>query len=402
MYSCTVAKATGPNISTTVCLQGQAMRATLARTCQQRSQVARQSTFSTSSHHSVAAADNSEFALKSRSRSSLNHRDASGERLDTFRRRKFSTSSISQDYSREYHSVSHYVPRLEQTLAPRRQALTAREHRALDDMFASVLNATKMQEVLLDQEPRDTPSPLAPLAQKLSTKPLAVHWTRPGDDILDFKKEEIELCENDQALYQWATNELFGSLSTAVDAASGQIVTTNASLPEKLPSFAYPQLLSLVMQAFRTKYRNPHTALALFEHARNASATSYVTFCGTAAYNELIEIKWECFKDLLGVCESLEEMRLNKVRLDTKTTRIADNVRREVGDHTFWREEGFSESHASVAKIIERIEAACWPPSTSSEQSKRPLKSHAKRKWSPDTDAWKGATNKDQDRLDFV
>ena len=272
-------------------------------------------------------------------------------------------------------------------------------------MFASVLNATRLQEARLEPELRVAPEPLTPLADKLSTKllnPLAIRWTRRVDDILDVKKEEIELCENDQALYQWATNELFGSLSGAADAASGQIATTNTTSSEKLSAFAYPQLLSIVMHAFRTKYGNPHTALALFEHARNASATSYVTFCGTAAYNELIEIKWECFKDLLGVCESLEEMKLNKVRLDTKTTRIADNVRREVGDRTFWRDEGFSESHASVAKIIERIEATCWPPSASSDQSGRGAKFQRKGKWRPEEEAWKINGKQDQDRLDLV
>jgi len=155
------------------------------------------------------------------------------------------------------------------------------------------------------------------------------------------------------------------------------------------------------MRTFRTKYQDPHVALALFDYARQASPTSYVTCCGTAAYNELIETKWESFHDLQGVSDIIEEMNLNKVRIDTRTTKLVENLRREVGERSFWQEEGFGESQTGVMNLLERIERACWPEASkmAAHNYGRP---NSSARWKIDSEAWKRPTSGEHDRLEFV
>jgi hypothetical protein len=284
--------------------------------------------------------------------------------------------------------------------------LTAKETRTLDEMFASVFNAARQQEHVHGgpiQEAKWTPKEMA---ERLSTKPMEVRWTRAADSVLDMKKEEIELCKSDHELYTWTVESLFGSLidtSSASSSHSSEASTSDVTHEEEtnIPAFAYPQLLAVIMRTFRTKYQDPHVALALFDYARHASPTSYVTCCGTAAYNELIETKWESFHDLQGVSDIIEEMNLNKVRIDTRTTKLVENLRREVGERSFWQEEGFGESQTGVMNLLERIERACWP-----EASKMAAHNYGRPKssarWKIDSEAWKRPTPREHDRLEFV
>lgn len=292
-----------------------------------------------------------------------------------------------------------YTPRLDHTAQPRRQTLTAKETRTLDEMFASVFSAASRQEEVHGPPMQDSQWAHNEASTSWSAKPMEVRWARAGDAIFDMKKEEIELCDNDQALYEWTVDELFGSL-TSTPSVSTQEDTANDT---RIPAFAYPQLLATVMKTFRIRYQDPHTALALFDYARHASPTSYVTCCGTATYNELIETKWESFRDLQGVCEAIEEMKLNQVNIDTRTTRLVENLRREVGERHLWREEGFGESQETVMNLVGRIERCCWPEEE--PRSKVPTytaRRHMSSKWKIDTESWKRPSRGDEDRLEFV
>lgn len=325
-------------------------------------------------------------------------------------------SSISSANSESYasalvsQSTSQYIPRYDRTSLPRRQTLSASEGRKIDDMFSSIFNAASRQEELSTSNNGQEVPPWAGPPMRYSTKPVPVRWTRVGDDILDQKKEEIQHCESDQALYAW-TLELFGELETTLsqthpintpESTEQDIATVEATIQDvsaNLPGFAYPQLLAIVMRNFRTKYHDPHMALAMFDHARNASPLSYVMCCGTAAYNELIETKWDSFRDLQGVCDALEDMKLNKVRVDTRTMRLVESLRREVGQRNFWQEEGFGDSHSGVMSLLERIEGVCWPETNPKTQNRTPARNA---KWTIHSEVWKRPTLGDQDRLEFV
>jgi Mtf2 family len=280
-------------------------------------------------------------------------------------------------------------------------------------MFLSIFNAASRQEELTGSQNEDQ---VPPWTTRWSTKPIPTQWTRPEDEILDMMKEEIEHCESDQALYAWTLERLLGELDGALSQVqldtpeSTNNDASEISSPESmqqasasLPAFAYPQLLARFMRTFRTKYRNPHTALALFDHAHNASAVSYVTCCGTAAYNELIETKWDSFRDLQGVCDALEEMNLNKVRIDTRTIKLVESLRREVGQRNFWQEEGFGESHSGVMDLLERIERTCWPTMGQAEHiAERNRNRFAPQRWRVDSEVWKRPVSNARDRLEFV
>ncbi|PVF96774.1 hypothetical protein CPB86DRAFT_761636 [Serendipita vermifera] len=308
-----------------------------------------------------------------------------------------------------------YFPRFEQATIPtRRQTLTASESRIIDDMFSSVFYAASRQEQTHKSCGNEVGTPSS-WVQNFSTKPQQVQWTRPGDDVLDIKKEEIENCESDQALYDWVCRELFMPLSgrsssalainTAQDNSNPTLspdTITNDSSPS-LPAFAYPLLLAIAMRTFRTKYEDPHAALALFAMPRRISTAAYVMCCSTAAYNEYIETKWEAFRDLNGVCEALEEMRLNKVRVDTRTSRLIETLRREIGQRNFWQEEGFGESHSGVVKLLERIEDACWAGMSGCRATTQVSTANKHgAKWKVNTEAWKHHRKGNEDNLEFV
>lgn len=263
-------------------------------------------------------------------------------------------------------------------------------------MFASVFNAARQQEQAHGGFLQETKITSGEMAERLSTKPMEVRWTRVGDDVLDLKKEEIARCQTDHALYTWTVEELFGSL---INTHSSEASTSKER--SEIPAFAYPQLLAIVMRTFRTTYNDPHTALALFDYARHASPTSYVTCCGTAAYNELIETKWESFHDVQGVGEAIEEMTLNKVRIDTRTRNLVEILRREIGKRSFWQEEGFGESQSSVMSLLERIERACWP-NASKPTIQNSGRSRSSSKWTFESEEWKRPISRDQDELQFV
>ncbi|KIM30523.1 hypothetical protein M408DRAFT_328093 [Serendipita vermifera MAFF 305830] len=339
--------------------------------------------------------------------------------------RSIATSSASESYATALSALptSQYVPRYDQTSLPRRQTMTASETRKIEDMFSSIFNAASRQEELgIPHNNQEEASWSNVPTMRFSTKPKPVpfQWTRVGDDILDQRKEEIERCESDQALYAW-TLDLFGELEASLSqvhradtvesddtsslqsSSSLQLSEDTQNASASLPAFAYPQLLSIVMRSFRTRYNDPHTALAIFDHARNASPLSYVTCCGTAAYNELIETKWDSFRDLQGVCDALEDMKLNKVRVDTRTMKLVEGLRREVGQRNFWQEEGFGDSHSGVMNLLERIESVCWPDKGPQDRNQNRIPPRNAR-WTKESEAWKrpSSSNDEHDRLDFV
>ncbi|KAI0366042.1 hypothetical protein BV20DRAFT_1055922 [Pilatotrama ljubarskyi] len=86
------------------------------------------------------------------------------------------------------------------------------------------------------------------------------------------------------------------------------------------------------MLTFCYKHEDPHLAISMFDHARHLCIVSY-RFNGYTipAYHELTETRWRCFRDLRGVVEALEEMRVNGFELDSGRTRLlGKTTRREV------------------------------------------------------------------------
>ncbi|EIM79987.1 uncharacterized protein STEHIDRAFT_172954 [Stereum hirsutum FP-91666 SS1] len=276
---------------------------------------------------------------------------------------------------------------------PRRQSMTAREIHAFDQMFnmifdavdaqsssgASTSSSSSMFNASADDEAEFAPIEgasigLSKTSQSISS--LYAHlrrqsgktkskWNKSSylDAELDRKKEEIELCESDAGLVEWALREVFGesvryeedarkalgdiaaerntSLDTSADSESE--VKVKVKVKKALPILqppTYPHLLAHLMRTFRTKHSNPHLSLALFHHAQHLSIPSYVFGCTTPAYNELLLTLWDGFRDVRGVMERVGEMRRNGVVCDSRTREVVERVRREVGGRVVWGEEG--------------------------------------------------------------
>ena len=276
--------------------------------------------------------------------------------------------------------------------AARAVAMTRRESDIFNNMFNYIFdsaNAATGIEGGIGHLPGDSH-----VAGQLRRR---IRWTTDADQELDRKKEAMELCETDLELLEWAMREVFSHSERTATTEAGASGRGAAKM-----SSAYPHLLAALMRTFRDKYRDPHLALAMFDHARNMSIASFVFGCTTPAYNELIETRWWCFRDLRGVVDALEEMRVNGIPVDGRTRLLTETVRREVGERTVWQEEtslGSGEVWEMVARI-ERLTAESVSGGKKKRKSskmgveakgKGPAKERSwkPRKWSGDQEMWK-------------
>ncbi|KAI9442662.1 hypothetical protein H4582DRAFT_1929935 [Lactarius indigo] len=246
------------------------------------------------------------------------------------------------------------------SLEPRRQTMTNRELSAFDEMFNMIFAAANERRLSEDG------SAAAPdNRHSLSKHPRA---RQTGDDTeLDKLKEQLALCQSDHC-----------ECSIRAEEAARAAFAAGSPPPPHLQPPA------------RERYDDPYLALALFEHARNLSALSYIFGCTTPAYNELLETRWNSFRDLRGVHAALAEMRANGVSPDMRTRSLVDDVRRETGARTLWLEEGEAGS-GEVWKLlgeIERLVARRTPRQPPSPGYHRPRQPHPHPHRMPH-DAWK-------------
>jgi hypothetical protein len=245
--------------------------------------------------------------------------------------------------------------------------MTEREIAAFEDMFSMIFSAVTEKKVDADS-PKDKNIDVGigrggaygDLFGKLRRHSKKMKWTTESDELLDQQKEAMDLCDTDQQLLEWAMREVFGE-SERYEKESRQVMDESSksgnakSLPMLQPP-TYPHLIAHLMRTFRDKYSDPHLAMAMFDHARHLSIPSYVFGCSTMAYNELIETRWRCFRDLKGVYDALLEMSVNGVDLDSRTRKLVETLRREVGERNLWMEEdvlGSGEVWAMLSKIEE-------------------------------------------------
>ncbi|KAJ3727108.1 hypothetical protein C8R42DRAFT_658687 [Lentinula raphanica] len=237
----------------------------------------------------------------------------------------------------------------------RKQSMTATELSAFDDMFNMIFDAVSEQKSSemrsgSDQKNLSSSGGLGDLFGKLRKHSKRMRWTTEEEELLDRKKEAMDLCDTDQELLEWAVREVFEESQKLEVASREALQQVNSSGNKKkasmeglpiLQSPIYPHIIAHLMRTFRDKYHDPHLALAIFDHARNLSIPSYVFGCTTPAYNELIETKWRHFRDLKGVHDALQEMVVNGVDIDNTTRKIVDGLRREVGERNLWIEDEY-------------------------------------------------------------
>ncbi|KAG1812553.1 uncharacterized protein BJ212DRAFT_1370450 [Suillus subaureus] len=192
-------------------------------------------------------------------------------------------------------------------------------------------------------------APMSDLFGKLRRHSKRLKWTTEADEEFDKKKEEMELCDTDQQLLEWAMREVFGQSQKYEERLTP---SSNASGSANPP----PQLTSTHLELQHPTY--PY----LIAH--------------------LMQTRWSCFRDLRGVHDALEEMRVNGVEPDGRTKKLVEKLRREVGARTVWEEESMFGSGEVVGMLSKIEQLAIKEP-----RGKRGKGSGRK---GPAFDAWKG------------
>jgi hypothetical protein len=224
--------------------------------------------------------------------------------------------------------------------------MTAQEQKTFGDLFDEIFKAAEGAETSKPSEDENQPAFSSDFYQRIRRTP-----TKPkfGDEELDKKKEEMDLCRTDQELLDWALVDVFAESRRFEEEARKMGVQTRSKRTVTLQPLWYPHVVALLMRTFRDKYQNPHTALAIFNYTKTASIASYAFGCSTDAYNELIDTYWSCFRDASAVLNAFREMQVNGVTMSSKTNRLLDNIRRDVGAERLWSED-------EVSNIITRLD----------------------------------------------
>ncbi|KAJ3529576.1 hypothetical protein NM688_g7835 [Phlebia brevispora] len=281
----------------------------------------------------------------------------------------------------------------------RQRTLTASEAQAFDEMFNTLFNTVESMPPL---QVGRTLSPSSGVGKRrmgieddfisVLQSRKSIKWTSEADQELDRKKEEMDLCETDQQLLEWGMREVFAESQRHEEAArkvasNPSSSSSSSESPVYLQPPSYPHLVAELMRKFRDKYSDPYLSLAIFDYARNLSIASYVFGCTTPAYNELIETRWRCFRDLRGVCDALEEMRVNGVAMDTRTRGLAETVRREVGQRNLWEEETAIGS-GDVWVMLQRIERLTAGSGGGARRSTHNADA-PRRRWTKGSEVWR-------------
>ena len=216
-----------------------------------------------------------------------------------------------------------------------RQAITARETKVLTGMLDMIFESTNKDAKSGDEPVVIRKGRVDDFFGRLRRHSKHGRWMDELDaSLLDQKKEQIGYCNSDQELLDWAIREVFEE-SKAYEAAARRALAEAVKSPGSkeappLQPATYPHMIPILMRTFRDKYHDPHLALSIFNYTKSLSIVSYVYGCSTEAYNELVQTKWECFRDLPGVYQSINEMIVNGVRVNTRTRKWIEAIRRDV------------------------------------------------------------------------
>lgn len=279
----------------------------------------------------------------------------------------------------------------------RRQSLTARETSIFQDMFSLIFDAVAqknredegpLSDVGIGRRPSGTAqSTVTDLYGKVRRHAKGASKGRRGaadEEEIDILLEEMMRCRTDQELLNWLVNRIFkdrpSTLTPPVTSTSSGISTSPEApgpgpppLPETETLYhlstspaAYARVITEAIAIFRDKYNDPYLALSVFDHARRRSVLSFVLGCTTPAYNELLITRWSVFRDLKGVADALEEMKVNGVLPDNQTRKIVETVRKEVGERNLWQEP--TEETTGIWSLLRKIETYSKKPVDSREK----------------------------------
>ncbi|KAK6524604.1 hypothetical protein TWF281_011507 [Arthrobotrys megalospora] len=155
----------------------------------------------------------------------------------------------------------------------------------------------------------------------------------------------LELCGTDLEIWEWLDQYIFPMPN------SGTSLTGN-----------YPKLLKEAIRMLRTEYTDYTACTAVFEKVKQLGPESYIIGCSVGVYNEMLEVRWRGYRDMSGVLDLLEEMRINGVDGDEVTAAIVSDVLSDVrvfesntflpGTVMVWRTEGVLEAKGRLKEMM--------------------------------------------------
>lgn len=161
---------------------------------------------------------------------------------------------------------------------------------------------------------------------------------------IDALVEDLEMQRTPAEVLAWAEENVFKSENTPSEASS----ESGLSWPK-----TYPKALGALIGHLR-QMDQPYLALAMFEHAKKLGVESYIAGCQTSAYNELIRVRWESFRDLKGVAAAVKEMEGAAVAWDRFTNRVVEDVVQQVGKELLTKPDAWGPDAYEVLAGLER------------------------------------------------
>ncbi|KAI8085211.1 uncharacterized protein BX664DRAFT_338829 [Halteromyces radiatus] len=98
---------------------------------------------------------------------------------------------------------------------------------------------------------------------------------------------------------------------------------------QSFPSY-YARLVKNAIQHAYTTFRDPYLAVALFEQCKSMSVESYINGCTADVYNQVLNVRWEAWKDIYGILDLMEEMTLNGIAFNDVSASIVQTITEEM------------------------------------------------------------------------
>lgn len=234
--------------------------------------------------------------------------------------------------------------------------LKADEQRAFADLFDEIFKAAEVastgSSAKDNAEALDTQAFSSEFYERIRRTPTTPRFgDAVAEEQLDRKKEEMNLCRNDQELLDWTLIDVFAEAQKYEEEARKMDPKIRIQRNVTLRPLWYPRIIALLMSTFRDIYHNPHTTLAIFNYVKTSSIASYAFGCSVDAYCELIKTYWLCFRDANAVLNVVKEMQLNGIRLDHKTSRLLDTIRQDIEVEKLWPEDEVSRIRTQLDSI---------------------------------------------------
>ncbi|CAO3631405.1 unnamed protein product [Cunninghamella blakesleeana] len=105
----------------------------------------------------------------------------------------------------------------------------------------------------------------------------------------------------------------------------------------------YPAYYSKVLQTSikhaYAEFKDPYLAIALFEQCKVLGTESYIQGCTAKVYHEVLNIRWEAWKDIYGMLDLMEEMAINGIAFSRASAMLVKKISNEMDNQVLSDEE---------------------------------------------------------------